>query len=103
MIRIEIEVCERTPGKIDMLCRSVQGCWSKPTDSERYIADKLVCKIRSESQIIGNKLGKVEEIKGEELERRSEFLFIDDPQTKKDADTYPLKGEVVEYCGEGAC
>lgn len=103
MIRIEVEIRERSRTKTDILCRSVQGCWSKPTDAERSIADKLVCLIRGASFQVGNEIGKVEEIDGVELERCPEFMFIDDPQTKKDAETYPLKGEVVEYCGEGAC
>ena len=73
MIRIEVEICERSATQTDILCRSVQGCWSKPTKGERYLADKLVCMIKGESQIIGNKLGKVEEIKGKELERLKGF------------------------------
>jgi hypothetical protein len=66
MIRIEVEICERTPGKIDMLCQAVQGCWSKPTNSERDLSEKFICMIRGKSKIIGYKRGKV--VKGEELE-----------------------------------
>ena len=75
MIRIEVELCERSPNRIDVLCRSLQGCWSKPTGGERDLADKLVCMIRGESMAIGNKLGKVEEIEGEELEHLKGFAL----------------------------
>lgn len=69
MIRIEVELCERSAKRTDILCRLVQGYWSKPIDKERRIADKLFCRIRGACFQVGNEIGKVEEIEGEELER----------------------------------
>lgn len=64
MIRIEIEVNERTPGKVDMLCRSVQGCWSEPTGNELDFTERLAVMIRRESRIIAEGIGKVDTFEG---------------------------------------
>ena len=84
MIRIEIEVCELDTGKIVTVCKAIQGCQKEPTSGEDRVAGELFDMLRRECPAVGKRLGTCEEIEGEELERRSEFLFIDDPQTKKD-------------------
>lgn len=68
MIRIEIEVCEKAPGKVMTYCRAVQGCWGKPTAGEDKVANALFCMIKRESPDVGKRLGDCEEIKGEEPE-----------------------------------
>ena len=70
MIRIEIEIREKTPGKVMLDCSVVQGCWCKPTAGEDRVADALYDMIRRESPDVGKRLGGCEEIKGEDPERR---------------------------------
>lgn len=70
MIRIEIEIREKTPGKVMMDCSVVQGCWDKPTAGEDKVADALFCMIERESSDACKRLGDCEKIKGEDPERR---------------------------------
>ena len=70
MIRIEIEVCEKAPGEVNVRYRAVQGCWSEPTAGEEEVADAIHCMIERESSDACKRLGDCEEIKGEDPERR---------------------------------
>ena len=86
MIRIEIEVCEKLLGVVTVLSRALQGCQGEPTEGEYKVAGELFDMLRRECPAVGKQLGDCEEIKGEELERRPEFRFMDDPQTKKESE-----------------
>ena len=66
MIRIEIEVCEKAPGKVMTYCRAVQGCCGEPTAGEDKVAYALFRMIKRESPDVGKRLGGCVEIKGEE-------------------------------------
>ena len=75
MIRIEIEVCEQTQGKVNVHYRAVQGCWGEPTAGEEEVADAIHCMIERESSDACKRLGDCEEIEGEELERRKGLVL----------------------------
>lgn len=70
MIRIDIEVCEKAPGKVMMYCRAFQGCWGEPTAGEDRVAGALFCMIKRESPDVCKRLGDCEEINGEKPEWR---------------------------------
>jgi hypothetical protein len=57
MIRIEVEVEERTPGKVETNCKAVEGCWSESTRAEKRFANDLVGLIQHDMRIVGEKLG----------------------------------------------
>ena len=70
MIRIEIEIREKTPGMVNVRYGAVQGCLGEPTAGEEEVADALHCMIERESSDACKRLGDCEEIKGEDPERQ---------------------------------
>ena len=67
MIRIEIEVTESTPGKVDVLCRSVSSNWVDPTWAEKRVADRMVGELRYTCADVAGMFGSVETFEGKEV------------------------------------
>ncbi len=64
MIRIEIEIEEQEPGKVDVLCRSVSSNWVDPTLAEKRVADRMVGELRYTCADVAGMFGSVETFEG---------------------------------------
>ena len=69
MIRFEIEIEERNPGKIDIFCRAFEGCWCDSTPCERSTADEIVSMMRPGIESVAKHFGNVETFEGDAAER----------------------------------
>lgn len=65
MIRIEIEIEERKPGKVDMLCRSFTSNREEITDGEMRVADRLCDNLWHTCADVAGMFGSVERFEGE--------------------------------------
>lgn len=69
MIRIEVSIEERNPGKVDILCRSFEGCWCESTKTERKIAGEISRAMRGDLECVSRVFGDVETCEGEAVKR----------------------------------
>ena len=69
MIRIEIEIDERRPGKVDVFCRMLEGCWCESTATERAAAGKIGAVMRRDIEDISKTFGTVETFEGEVVDQ----------------------------------
>ena len=69
MIRIEIEIDEQRPGKVDVFCRSVEGCWCESTAAERAAANKISAVMRRDIEYVSKTFGTVKAFEGEVADR----------------------------------
>ena len=69
MIRIEVDIEERSAGKVDISCRDFEGCWYQSTMAERRIAGEIAAVMRRDLDCVSRAFGTVETFEGEAVER----------------------------------
>lgn len=69
MIRIEIEIDERVPGRVDVFCRSLESCWRDSTANEKEAANRITAVIKRDIEVVSRTFGTVETFCGDAAER----------------------------------
>lgn len=69
MIRIEVEIDERVPGRVDVFCRSFESCWRDSTAAEKEAANRITTVMRRDIEVVSRTFGTVETFSGDAMER----------------------------------
>lgn len=69
MIRIEVEIDERVPGRVDIFCRSLEGCWRDSTANEKEAANRITTVMKRDIEVVSRTFGTVETFSGDTVER----------------------------------
>lgn len=69
MIRIEIEIEEIAPGKIDILGRSYHSAWTEPTANEIDAANRIGEEIQLATRKASDTIGRVEAVFGVDVDQ----------------------------------
>ena len=69
MIRIEIEIEEIAPGKIDILGRSYHSAWTEPTANEKDAAARIGEEIQFAARMASARIGRVEAVFGADVDQ----------------------------------
>ena len=69
MIRIEIEIEEIAPGKIDILGRSYHSAWTEPTANEKDAAGRIGEEIQLATRRASDTIGHVEAVFGADVDQ----------------------------------
>lgn len=69
MIRIEVEIDERVPGRVDIFCRSLESCWRDSTANEKEAANRITTVMKRDIEVVSRTFGTVETFSGDTVER----------------------------------
>lgn len=69
MIRIEIEIEERVPGRVDIFCRALESSWRDSTALEKEVADRITTVMKRDIGVVSRTFGTVEKLSGDAAER----------------------------------